>query len=315
MPLYSGANTTLLETLAKHFEWFTSHPGTSKQALSELLRLEHSILPEDNILPDSYSSAFRLIEPHLIKPEVFHACINDCILFRNEYVNATECPKCKSHRYMHEASRIPFRKFIYLPLQPRLTRMFGSQNIAEILQSHGGSLKHSPLMYDIHDSPIWKGAYSADGLFNGDKRGISLAFCTDGVNPYSHNRVTYSMWPIMLTLLNLPRSIRNSFSSIFLLGIVPGNGTQEPKSLDPYLDVAVDELLKLSNLDLYDAYKAEPFKLKVEILLYVLDYPGIGKVFRMSGSGAYKGCVWCEIKGEIIYTSYYNSITECMIQT
>lgn len=84
------------------------------------------------------------------------------------------------------------------------------------------------------------------------------------------------------------------------MGIVPGNGTQEPKSLYPYLDVAVDELLKLSNLNFYDAYKVEPFKLKVEILLYVLDYPGIGKVFRMSGSGAYKGCVWCEIKGKAI---------------
>ena len=71
LPLYSGAKTTLLETLAKHFEWFTSHPGTSKQALSELLCLEHSILPEDNTLPSSYSSAFRLIEPYLIKPEVF----------------------------------------------------------------------------------------------------------------------------------------------------------------------------------------------------------------------------------------------------
>lgn len=27
--------------------------------------------------------------------------------------------------------------------------------------------------------------------------------CTDGVNPFAHNKVTYSMWPIMLTLLNL----------------------------------------------------------------------------------------------------------------
>ena len=87
---------------------------------------------------------------------------------------------------------------------------------------------------------------------------------------------------------------------LVLLGIIPGNGTQEPNILEPYLDVAVDELLKLSNTDLCDAYKAEPFKLKVEILLYVLDYPGIGKVFRMSGSGAYKGCVWCEIKGSYI---------------
>ena len=67
-----------------------------------------------------------------------------------------------------------------------------------------------------------------------------------------------------------------------------------------HIDVVVDEFLKLSSVDLYDAYKAEPFKLKMEILLYVLDYPGMGKVLKMCGSGAYKGCVWCEIKGTCI---------------
>ena len=35
-PVYKGATVTLLQTLAKYFEWFTSHPGTSKSALSDM---------------------------------------------------------------------------------------------------------------------------------------------------------------------------------------------------------------------------------------------------------------------------------------
>ena len=106
------------------------------------------------------------------------------------------------------------------------------------------------------------------------------------------------MWPMMLTLLNLPREMRNSFSNILLLGVVPGNGSHEPQNLDPYVEVMIDELIQISRSDaIYDAYKNEPFKLKVEILLYTLDYPGLGKVLKMLGSGAYKGCMWCEIKG------------------
>jgi len=62
------------------------------------------------------------------------------------------------------------------------------------------------------------------------------------------------MWPIMLTLLNLPRNLRNRFASILLVGIVPSNGAQEPHSLDPYLHVLVDELIELSSFTLYDAY-------------------------------------------------------------
>lgn len=82
----------------------------------------------------------------------------------------------------------------------------------------------------------------------------------------------------------------------------------KPKNLDPYLEVVVDEFLQLSGgTTLYDAYQGAPFKLKTEILLYVLDYPGLGKVMKMSGSGAYKGCLWCEIKGTYshrMYSSY-----------
>lgn len=56
-PLYDGANVTILQTLAKHFNWFTSHPGTSKEALSGVLKVQHDILPKGHLLPDSYASA------------------------------------------------------------------------------------------------------------------------------------------------------------------------------------------------------------------------------------------------------------------
>ena len=287
----------MLQALAKYFEWFTAHPGTSKKALSEMLRIQKSILPDNNLLPDSYISARRLVEPLFVKTQVYHACPNDCILFRNQYADNIACPMCNANRY--NSTNHPVRKFIYLPIGPRLVRMFGSKAISQILQAHIGRTRTcTDYVYDIHDSPQWAEAYSSNGVFCGDPRGISLGFCTDGINPFSHNRVTYSMWPMMLTLLNLPREMRNSFSNILLLGVVPGNGSHEPQNLDPYVEVMIDELIQISRSDaIYDAYKNEPFKLKVEILLYTLDYPGLGKVLKMSGSGAYKGCMWCEIKG------------------
>lgn len=120
----------------------------------------------------------------------------------------------------------------------------------------------------------------------------------------------------MLTLLNLPREIRNDFGSILLLGIIPGNGSQEPKNLDPYLEVFIDELLLLSGSTLFDAYQSAPFQLKVDVLLYVLDYPGLGKALNMSGSGAYKGCMWCDIKGThkaiIIVLASISYVVICM---
>lgn len=54
-PLYEGATISVLGALAETFEWFTAHPGTSKESLSRVLHMQHhSILPSDNMLPDNY---------------------------------------------------------------------------------------------------------------------------------------------------------------------------------------------------------------------------------------------------------------------
>ena len=207
------------------------------------------------------------------------------------------CPVCHSSRFLTGST--PAKRYTYLPIGPRLERLFGTASLSEIVQSHL-QLTNDPdddYMYDIHDSPAWREAYASTGQFEGDSRAVAFAMCTDGVNPYSQNRISYSMWPIVMTLLNLPRRIQYSFSSLFLVGIVPGTGTKEPQSLEPYLEIVVDEILALSDRTLYDAYAKAPFSMKINVLLYTLDYPGIGKVFSTLGSGAYQGCVWCDLKG------------------
>ena len=296
-PLFEGSRNTVLTALVEHFHWFTQHPGISKDALSSMLAMQHKFLPTGNNLPSSYEAALRTIEPYLIQPVVYDVCRNDCIVFRKEYESLVKCPKCDSGRY--NKSNTPVRRFTYLPIRPRLARLFGSANMAAVLQSHttlGGTGIRK--VYDVQQSKAWEAAYSTSGIFGGDPRGISFAMCTDGVNPFAHNKVTYSMWPIMLTLLNLPRKSRNRFGSIMLQGIIPGNGTKEMYNINPYIDIMVDELLELSDSILFDAYKEAPFRCKVAILLYVLDYPGIGKVMSVVGSGGYQGCAFCHIKGE-----------------
>ncbi len=171
--------------------------------------------------------------------------------------------------------------------------------MAQVLQSHAVVQdSKTETIVDIQQSRAWESAYSDTGIFEGDPRGVSLSLCTDGVNPFAHNKVSYSMWLIMLTLLNLPRKMRNRFPSVLLLGIIPSNGAQEAHSLNPYLDVLVDELLELSSSTLFDTYQNAPFQCKVAILLHVLDYPGIGKVMSVVGFGGYQGCAFCGLHGE-----------------
>ena len=166
--------------------------------------------------------------------------------------------------------------------------MYGNASIAEILQSHDTNPVEDNSLQDFIGSPSRKEAYDVQGFLEAEQRAISAQLSIDGVNPFSSNKVVYSMWRIMLTVFNLPKPVGNLFSNMLLVGIIPGNGDHEAKSADPYLEVVVDELLALSGATFYDAYRKAPFNFKVRILSYVLDYPGLNKVFNCTGTNTLK---------------------------
>lgn len=122
LPLFEGSTVSVLQALCGYFSWFTEHPGTSKSALSDLLQLHHDeILPQDNYLPASYDEAISFIKPFLLPCVTYHACRNDCVLFRKtdwyDYSDEESCPECKEPRYVSKGK--PYRKFYYYPLEPR----------------------------------------------------------------------------------------------------------------------------------------------------------------------------------------------------
>ena len=143
------------------------------------------------------------------------------------------CPFCSEERYENSSSifqlRPPYVDFSETPV---------CQNF---LSNTGKNIVSS-----IHESKGWKIWYSSEGVFNGDHRGLAFAFCTDGLNPYAHEKTTYSMWPIFPHPLNLPHHMRMKVGSMLLTGIIPG--PKEPNDLDPYMDIVVDDIMDLSKL-------------------------------------------------------------------
>ena len=197
LPLYENSPVTVLQALAGYLAWFSEHPSASKTSITELLRLHQKfILPSPNNLPSCYDEAFKLIKPFLLPYISYDVCINECVVFRKtsryDHSKLKECPTCGENRF--NASRIAKRKFSYYPLGPRLKRMFASSSISQCLQAHACPTNdHDITMYDVHDSPLWKKAFTEDGFSKGDPRGILLQLCTDGVNPFSSNKVNYSV--------------------------------------------------------------------------------------------------------------------------
>ena len=76
--------------------------------------------------------------------------------------------------------------------------------------------------------------------------------------------------PFLITGSFIPCGQSCHFTNIIL--VIPGNEAKEVKSLDPFLEVLVDELLGST---MYDAYSGAPFQVKISVLLH---YQALGKV-------------------------------------
>lgn len=188
--------------------------------------------------------------------------------------------------------------------------MFGNTTVSEILRTKKDCAKRKyDIMKDVHDSPAWRHAFSEDGFFGGDPRGMLAQMSTDGVNRFSSNKVSYSMWPIMVSQLNLPRHARTLFGNMMLAGIIPAqDGGDEPKHVDPYLEVLVDEFLEMTGgANFCDGYQKAPFAFKVALLNYVLDYPGLTKAFSAAGPTALQDCMWCDLRGIVQFLFHFYS--------
>ena len=83
------------------------------------------------------------------------------------------------------------------------------------------------------------------------------------------------------------------------MGIIPSQTEgNEPKDLDPYLEVLVEEIIFLCGSKFYDDYRRAPFHVKVKVMVYILDYQGLGKLSPLTVPGSYRGCAWCLLKGQ-----------------
>jgi hypothetical protein len=73
--------------------------GWSDKNFIFLLQLLGEMLPENNSISDFIYRAKNLLCPLSMEIERIYACSNDCILYRNEYIDLDKCLKCNVSRY------------------------------------------------------------------------------------------------------------------------------------------------------------------------------------------------------------------------
>jgi Transposase-associated domain len=89
---------TKLSFIIRLFQLKCLH-GWSDNACEGVLELVRFLLPDGHCVPDSLYKCRKITRDLGLAYEKIDACVNDCVLFRNEYANLDKCPTYLTPRW------------------------------------------------------------------------------------------------------------------------------------------------------------------------------------------------------------------------
>ncbi|XP_023729236.2 uncharacterized protein LOC111876911 [Lactuca sativa] len=303
-PLYTGCTKfTKLSAVLKLIN-LKANNGWSDTSFTSLLKILHEMLPDDNELPVSTYQAKKLMCPMGMEIERIHACPNDCMLYRNDYADLHSCITCGTSRYKRKnpteennimrMSGPPAKVLWYLPIIPRLKRLFANAKDAKLMRWHAEERTIDDKIRHVADSPQWRNINSKFEEFGQDIRNIRFGLSSDGINPFGSLSSRHSTWPVLLCIYNLPPWLCMKRRYIMMSLLIQGP-KQPGNDIDVYLSPLIEDMKKLwsPGVEVYDAYSAENFQLRAMIYCTISDFPAYGNLSGYSTKGS-KACPVCE---------------------
>ncbi|KAA0043440.1 uncharacterized protein E6C27_scaffold1639G00520 [Cucumis melo var. makuwa] len=119
--------------------------------------------------------------------------------------------------------------------------------------------------------------------FASDPQNVHLGLALDGFNPFGQMSTSYSMWPVVLLLYNLPPWKCMKETNFFMSLLIP-----YPRSLgreiDVYLQPLIEELKELWTFGVhtYDYFTCQFFQLYAVLLWMINDFPAYDDLSRWS---------------------------------
>ncbi|XP_038693762.1 uncharacterized protein LOC119991488 [Tripterygium wilfordii] len=271
----------------------------SQRCFDEVLQLMKETNPLDNCIPSNFYQAKKLVSKLGLISQKIDCCVNGCLLYFKDNINLRECKFCGSPRYKPSRSckkklkDVPFKRLHYLPLIPRLKRLYASMSSASHMRWHYEKRRDEGVLCHPSDGEHWKHFDQTYPDFAIEPRNVRLGLCSDGFTPYSQSSSPYSCWPIIITPYNLPPEMCMTTPYMFLTCIIPG--PHNPKSkIDVYLQPLIDELKLLwdEGVLTYDISRKQNFKMRAALMWTINDFPAYGMLSGWSTAGKL-ACPYC----------------------
>ena len=134
----------------------------------------------------------------------YHACPNDCTLYRGEYADKEICLKCGMTCMINKKKKgkscgPPFKILRHMPIIRSIQRLFCCKELAMLQGWHASHRSELGVMWIPTDSISMK--HIEDTWlekFKDEVRSLRLSIAMDGVNPYSLQNTNYSVWRVVV---------------------------------------------------------------------------------------------------------------------
>ncbi|KAL6520573.1 hypothetical protein OROMI_032133 [Orobanche minor] len=295
-PLFDGCKThTKLSAMCELFN-IKSDYNLPEACYDRLTTMMKNLIPEGDLLPNNFYKTKRELAKLGLEYKRIHACKNHCMLYYKENEHLQECNVCQQPRYKPRKKRsrkkVPYKVLHYLPLTPRLKRLYMSPHTAEQMIWHTKKPESGAMGHPAH-SEAWRHFNTTHQAFAEEPRNVRIALCTDGFTLFNNFNSGYSCWPVIVAVYNLPPGMAMQDPYLFLSLVIPGPDGPG-KSLDVYLRPLMDELKMLWNdgVTAYDVSRKENFQMRAALLWTVSDFPAYGMLSGWSTHGI-RACPYC----------------------
>jgi len=291
-PLYPTCKSyTKLSASLKLLQLNVSNHWIDK-GFKQLLEVLGDMFPEGNEIPKTTYEAKKIKCPMGLKFEKIDACKNDCILFHGDNKEATEYSKCQPSRYKQRidegASDVEMRRKVprkvvwYFPIIPRLKRLFATSKDARLLTWHSYGRKVDDYIRHPADGIQWRYIDSQYKSFSNEPRNLRFALSTDGMNAFGKMSSSHSVWPVLLSIYNLPPWLCNKQKYMMMSILIPGP-YELGINIDEFLRLLIDDFKKNwkeEGIRVYDGFRKESFNLCAMLFTTITDIPGHRSVSR-----------------------------------
>ncbi|XP_019180260.1 PREDICTED: uncharacterized protein LOC109175457 [Ipomoea nil] len=268
-------------------------------AMDQIFEYINHLMGPDNRVPNRYYDAKKLLTKLGLGHEKIDCCVNSCMLYYKSEINDKHCKFCGEPRFKPRPPRctrtkeVPRKRMHYLPLIPRLQRLYASHSSASHMRWHYENRREPGIMCHPSDGEAWKHFDRRFPDFAADPRNVRLGLCSDGFSPFGFNAKPYSCWPVMVVPYNLPPSMCMTTPYTFLTCIIPGE--KNPKTnIDVYLQPLIDELQLLweTGVLTYDSSLKQNFMMRAALMWTINDFPAYGMLSGWQTAGKL-ACPYC----------------------